>query len=129
VQCSRAWERGWNAATDSRGRDRTTKQLQPFARSRGYRENCMKTTGELERIYADWEQRVIEEFEEETWQQGMRQSFALVYELRFETMPEELHDALGRVQDSSTLGRLSLVCVMCAQETVIELVRQAAGMS
>lgn len=87
----------------------------------------MQNTGELERIYADWEQRVIEEVEEATWQQGMRQSFVLVYELRFEAMPEELHDALGRVQDSSTLGRLYLVCVMCAQETVIELLRQAAG--
>lgn len=84
----------------------------------------MKNTVEIDRIYADWEQRVIEEVTEEDWKQGLRQSFMALYELRFETIAAELRDALDRVQDGATLGRLVLVCGLCPQENVIDILRQ-----
>jgi hypothetical protein len=87
-------------------------------------EDDMQYTETLERLYAEWEQRVKEQGRE----QATRDNIIGLYQARFGSMPEDMRAALTRIRDEDGLRRLLIVIgTTRALEDVSTAVREAAG--
>jgi hypothetical protein len=87
-------------------------------------EDDMKYTETLERLYAEWEQRV-----RERGLKALRNSVINLYQARFGSMPEDLRVALTRIMDEERLEALVTVTGTRTPEDVTTAFREAASAS
>jgi hypothetical protein len=93
-------------------------------------EDDMQYTEKLERLYAEWEQRVkrqgLEQGLELGREQATRDNIIRLYQARFGSMPEDMREALARIREEAGLERLLIVTGTGALEDVSAAVREAA---
>jgi hypothetical protein len=102
-------------------------------------EDDMQYTETLERLYAEWEQRVLdrgqnqgleqglEQGMEQGLEQGWRKAFVTVYQARFGAPSDDLHAALALVHDEDSLQRLTAAAVTLSRDQVDMAVQAAAS--
>ena len=89
-------------------------------------EDDMQYTEALERLYAEWEQRVKDQGREQGLK-ALRNSIINLYQARFGSMPEDLRAALTRIMKEETLEGLVTVTGTRSPEDVSAAVRAAAS--
>jgi hypothetical protein len=82
-------------------------------------EDDMQYTETLERLYAEWEQRVKD--------QTMRDNIIELYQTRFSSMPDDMRAAITRIEGEGKLRRLLKAAAIGTLEEVSTAVREAAN--
>jgi hypothetical protein len=77
----------------------------------------------LERMYAEWEQGILEQGLEQGW----RKAFVTVYQTRFGALSGDLHAALALVHDEDSLQRLTVAAATLSRDQVDMAVQAAAS--